>query len=83
MFYESDLIQAVVQTPTLTYLVITGNPFALNLTNSTLEILLAERNSRGGKLINENLNPPMPSYLRGVNKINAKAPANQNMKNYG
>lgn len=76
MFFESDLIQAIVQNPTLTYLVITGNPFALNLKNSTLEILLAERNSRGGKLVNETLNPPLPSYLKGLNKIKTQTPSN-------
>jgi hypothetical protein len=45
---ETDLIPAVLQNLNLTYLVITGNPFAINLENSTLEIILAERYSKGG-----------------------------------
>jgi Leucine-rich repeat (LRR) protein len=60
---ETDLIPAVLQNLNLTYLVITGNPFAINLENSTLEIILAERYSKGGQLINEHINPP--TYLRG------------------
>lgn len=61
---ESALTAAVIQNPKLTFLVITGNPFAINLAHSELEILLAERYSRGGQLINESLNPP--TYLRGA-----------------
>lgn len=69
---ESSLIPAVTQNPSLTFLVITGNPFAVNLQNSTLEILLAER--RNGQLINESLNPP--TYLRGARM--RTAPESQN-----
>ena len=80
---ETDLIPAVVQNENLTYLVITGNPFAINLENSTLEILLAERYSRGGQLVNENINPP--TYLRGARTKTAPDHAQvfQNMVNYG
>jgi hypothetical protein len=59
--------------PNLTFLVITGNPFAINLQNSTLEILLADRFGRAGQLINESLNPP--NYLKGGHKIKSAAEA--------
>ena len=64
------------------YLVITGNPFAQQLQNSTLEILLAERHSRGGMLVNESLNPP--TYLRGGARPKTEhTPVFSNMVNYG
>lgn len=79
---ETALIPAVVQNPTLVYLVITGNPFATLLQNSTLEILLAERHSRGGMLVNESLNPP--TYMKGSRKGTAETTALfSNMNNYG
>ena len=80
---ETDLIPAVVQNQNLTYLVITGNPFSINLENSTLEILLAERYSRGGQLVNEHINPP--TYLRGARTKTAPDQTQifQNMMNYG
>lgn len=80
---ESALIPAVTQNQTLTFLVITGNPFAVNLQNSTLEILLAERYSRGGQLVNESLNPP--TYLKGSRTKTAPESNQlfQNMMNYG
>ena len=49
---ETLLIPAVVQNLDLNYLVITGNPFAANLQNSTLELLLFEKTM--GELVNEN-----------------------------
>ena len=80
---ETDLIPAVVQNQNLIYLVITGNPFSINLENSTLEILLAERYSRGGQLVNEHINPP--TYLRGARTKTAPDQTQifQNMMNYG
>jgi hypothetical protein len=63
------------------YLVITGNPFATNLQNSTLEILLAERTSRGGQLVNESINPP--SYLRSSKPKSDANTIFSNMVNYG
>ena len=61
---ESQLIPAVTTNKSLTYLVITGNPFAVNQQHDALEVLLAERYSRGGELVNEALNPP--TYLRSA-----------------
>jgi hypothetical protein len=75
------LIQAVIQNLSLVYLVITGNPFATNLQNSTLEILLAERTSRGGQLVNESINPP--SYMRSAKPNSNVNAVFSNMVNYG
>jgi len=61
---ESQLIPAVTTNMSLTYLVITGNPFAVNQQYDALEVLFAEKYSRGGELINEALNPP--NYLKGA-----------------
>jgi hypothetical protein len=75
------LIPAVVQNLSLVYLVITGNPFAAHLENSTLEILLAERHSRGGMLINESINPP--NHMRSSKPKSEINPIFSNMVNYG
>jgi hypothetical protein len=82
---ESALAPSITQNPNLTFLVITGNPFATVLPEpSELEDLLSER--KNGQLINESLNPPQ--YMRGARMRTAPADGgNQslftNMMNYG
>lgn len=59
------LFPAIAMNPNLTFLVITGNPFATLLQGpSTLDIFMAERASLGGEVLNESINPP--DYLRGA-----------------
>lgn len=80
---ESQLIPAVTTNKSLTYLVITGNPFAVNQQHNALEVLFAEKYSRGGELVNEALNPP--NYLRSAKTTTHQAAEEkqQNMFNYG
>lgn len=59
---EEDLIYCATQLPSLLYLVVTGNPYAIRGepdATATIEAILA---AKGGRLINETLNPP--TYLR-------------------
>ncbi|CDW85027.1 leucine rich repeat family protein [Stylonychia lemnae] len=59
---EEDLMYCVLQLPSLLYLVVTGNPFAIKgdpFATANLEQILQQK---GGKLINETLQPP--TYLR-------------------
>lgn len=69
--------------PNLSLLVITGNPFAVNLQESVLERVLQDKFGEQGQLINESLNPP--NYLRGARTRTAPETntAFQNMMNYG
>jgi Leucine-rich repeat (LRR) protein len=61
---EEALLPALETNPNLSIFVITGNPFAANLTESILEKILYDKFGSQGQLINESLNPP--SYLRGA-----------------
>jgi Leucine-rich repeat (LRR) protein len=61
---EQALLPALETNPNLSIFVITGNPFAANLTESILEKILYDKFGSQGQLINESLNPP--SYLRGA-----------------
>jgi len=59
---EEDLLYAATQLPSLLYLIVTGNPFAIRgdpFSSANLENILQ---AKGGRLINETLNPP--AYLR-------------------
>lgn len=83
---EDQLFWPVTQIPSLRYLVITGNPFAVSSDagdgyTQTLEVLLEQK---GGQLINETLNPP--TYLRrgtGNKTREQQRMLMTNMNNYG